>query len=94
MSNLLSIPDTELGSAPMLAETTGQLNLSPQVKDGFNNVRLMVHDLNALLHQVMRKVALPKCRDIGEELLRVHDSIPKENLAVLATAVSSMTTLN
>ena len=65
------------GTAPLLTESTGQLNLRPEVLEGFLAVRTQVQQLQALMHQVMRRVALPRCRDIGKELIRVRAYYPK-----------------
>lgn len=75
LENPTLTPDA--GSAPLVPETTGQLNLRPEILEGFLSVRQQVEQLQSLLHQVMRRVALPRCREIGNELIRVRDFYPK-----------------
>jgi hypothetical protein len=57
-------------------EGVGTLNLRPEVLEGLLSIRQRHHELQALLHQVMRRVALPRCRAIGEELLRIKAFYP------------------
>jgi len=71
--NLAPVPDMGGGITP---ESVGTLNLRQEVLDGFLAVRQQHHELQAVLHQVMRRVALPRCRDIGEELLRIKAFYP------------------
>ena len=68
-------PASDLGGG-ITPESVGTLNLRQEVLDGFLTVRHQHHELQALLHQVIRKVALPRCRDIGEELLRIKAFYP------------------
>jgi hypothetical protein len=68
-----SAPDLGGGITP---ESVGTLNLRQEVLEGFLTVRQQHHELQALLHQVMRRVALPRCRAIGEELLRIKAFYP------------------
>lgn len=67
----------EQDNGHLVPESTGQLNLRPEVLEGFLSVRQQVEQLNALLVQVLRKVALPRSREIGAELARVRDFYPK-----------------
>lgn len=75
LENPTLTPDA--GAAPLVPETTGQLNLRPEILEGFLSVRQQVEQLQSLLHQVMRRVALPRCREIGNELIRVRNFYPK-----------------
>lgn len=75
LDNPTLTPDA--GAAPLVPETTGQLNLRPEILEGFLSVRQQVEQLQSLLHQVMRRVALPRCREIGNELIRVRSFYPK-----------------
>ena len=75
LENPTLTPDA--GAAPLVPETTGQLNLRPEILEGFLSVRQQVEQLQSLLHQVMRRVALPRCREIGNELIRVRSFYPK-----------------
>ena len=75
LDNSTLTPD--LGAAPLVPETTGQLNLRPEILEGFLSVRQQVEQLQSLLHQVMRRVALPRCREIGNELIRIRNFYPK-----------------
>lgn len=70
-------PDsTDLG-ADLVPLAVGTLNMREEVIDGFLQVREKHNQLQALLHQVMRRVALPRCQEIGEILLRVRRYYPK-----------------
>jgi hypothetical protein len=65
-----AVEPADLGGG-LTSDGVGTLNLRQEVLDGFLTIRHQHQQLQALLHQVMRKVALPRCREIGEELLRV-----------------------
>ena len=61
----------------LVPESVGSLNLRQEVMDGFLSVRQKHEQLQALLHQVMRKVALPRCKEIGIDLLAIKSFYPK-----------------
>ena len=60
-----------------LASSTGALNISEDVLQGFLNVREQHRDLAGVLHQIMRRTVLPRCKAIGDELARIRDLYPK-----------------
>lgn len=70
-------PDPVTAGGDLVPSTTGSLNLRPEVIDGFTSVREKHQALQALLHQMMRRVALPHAREIGEELIRLKGFYPK-----------------
>lgn len=63
-------PPLDMGGG-ITPSSVGTLNLRPDVIDGFLAVRRKHGELQALLAQVMRRVALPTCKEIGDELLRI-----------------------
>ena len=66
-------PATDLisSSGDITPTSSGTLNLRPEVLEGFLLVRDRHEALQALLHQMMRKVALPRAWEIGQELIRL-----------------------
>jgi hypothetical protein len=60
-----------------LAPSTGALNLREDVLQGFLAIREQHQQLEGILHQVMRRVVLPRCKTIGAELARIRDLYPK-----------------
>ena len=72
----MKTPEADLGGG-LTPESVGTLNLRQEVLDGFLAVRQKHEQLQALLHQVMRQVALPRCREIGMELLAIKSFYPK-----------------
>ena len=60
-----------------LALSTGALNMSEDVIQGFLFIREQHRDLEGLLHQIMRRAVLPRCKTIGDELARIRDLYPK-----------------
>ena len=67
--------EADLGGG-LVPDSVGSLNLRPEVIDGFISVRQKHEQLQALLHQILRKVALPRCREIGKELLAIKAFYP------------------
>ncbi len=60
-----------------LTPSTGALNIREDVLQGFLAIREQHQQLEGILHQVMRRVVLPRCRAIGAELARIRDLYPK-----------------
>ena len=60
-----------------LAPSTGALNIREDVLQGFLAIREQHQQLEGILHQVMRRVVLPRCKTIGDELARIRDLYPK-----------------
>lgn len=69
-------PEADLGGG-LTPESVGTLNLRQEVLDGFLSVRQKHNELHATLHVYMREIALPKCREIGMELLAIKSFYPK-----------------
>lgn len=64
-------------SAGIAADSIGQLNLRDEIVTGLKHVRQQHVELQGLMHQVMRRVALPRAKAIGEELIRIQGFYPK-----------------
>lgn len=64
-------------SGGITAESVGQLNLRDEIVTGLKRVRQQHSELQGLMHQIMRKVALPRAKEIGDELIRVQGFYPK-----------------
>ena len=77
MSKQTETPASDVGSAPLVPETTGSLSLRPEILEGFLSVRQQVDQLQSLMHQVMRRVALPRTKEIGAELIRLRSFYKK-----------------
>jgi hypothetical protein len=60
-----------------LTVSLGSLGLREDVLRGFLAIRSQHQQLEGLLHQMMRKVVLPRCREIGAELDRIRSLYPK-----------------
>ena len=60
-----------------LASSTGALNIREDVIQGFLSIRERHQQLEGVLHQMMRRVVLPRCKNIGDELARIRDLYPK-----------------
>ena len=60
-----------------MTDSVGSLNFRQEVIDGFVSVRQKHEQLQALMHQVMRRVALPRCREIGNDLVAVKSFYPQ-----------------
>jgi hypothetical protein len=56
---------------PLDKSTFGGLSLRQEVLDGFMSIRDQHHQLQGILHQTMRRVVLPRAREIGQALEKV-----------------------
>lgn len=72
----MKTPEADLGGG-LAPDSVGTLNLRQEVLDGFLSVREKHNQLQATLHQIVREIALPRCREIGTELLAIKSFYPK-----------------